>query len=67
MIDDDVPSPCVRICVVDDTRDVCRGCYRTLDEISRWASYSREQKLALLAELAQRKARDPFAHHLLPR
>jgi predicted Fe-S protein YdhL (DUF1289 family) len=61
---DDVPSPCVRICVVDEARDICRGCYRTLDEISLWAGYAREQKLALLNELAQRKARAPFPHHI---
>jgi len=64
MIDDDVPSPCVRICVVDETRDICRGCYRTLDEISRWASYTSEQKFELLEELARRKAREPFPHHV---
>ena len=63
MIDDDVPSPCVRICVVYETRDICRGCYRTLDEISRWASYTSEQKFELLEELARRKARQPFPHH----
>jgi len=64
MSEEDVPSPCVRICVIDEVRDICRGCYRTLDEISRWASYSRGQKLALLNDLAQRKARAPFPHHL---
>ena len=64
MSDDDVPSPCVRICVVDETRDVCRGCYRTLDEISRWASYTSEQKFALLEELAGRKARHPLPLHV---
>jgi predicted Fe-S protein YdhL (DUF1289 family) len=63
---DDIESPCVRICVIDDTRDICRGCYRTLDEISKWASYTRAEKLALLYKLAQRKARAPFAHHLQP-
>ena len=63
-MDDDIESPCVRICVIDETRDICRGCYRTLDEISKWASYPRAQKLALLDDLAQRKARQPFPHHL---
>jgi len=62
-MDDDVESPCVRICVVDETRSVCRGCYRTLDEISRWASYTRTEKLALLEVLANRKAAAPFPHH----
>jgi predicted Fe-S protein YdhL (DUF1289 family) len=64
MIDDEVPSPCVRICVVDEARDICRGCYRTLDEISRWAGLSRSQKLALLEDLARRRASAPFPHHL---
>ena len=44
------------------TRDVCRGCYRTLDEISKWASYTRAEKIALLENLARRKARAPFPH-----
>jgi uncharacterized protein len=64
MNEDDVPSPCVRICVIDDARDICRGCYRTLDEISKWAGYSRAQKLALLEDLALRRAGAPFPHHL---
>jgi predicted Fe-S protein YdhL (DUF1289 family) len=64
MTGDEVPSPCVRICVVDGERNLCRGCYRTLDEISRWAAYSSEQKLALLDELAQRRAHAPFPHHV---
>ena len=64
MSDDEVPSPCTRICVVDETRYLCRGCYRTLDEISKWMSFTREEKLALLTELAQRRERAPFPHHI---
>jgi predicted Fe-S protein YdhL (DUF1289 family) len=64
MSDDEVPSPCTRICVVDDERQLCRGCYRTLDEISRWASYTRAQKLALLTVLARRREHAPFPHHV---
>ena len=60
MNDDDVPSPCVKICVVDETREVCRGCYRTLDEISNWTTYTRAEKIALLDDLARRRERDPF-------
>jgi predicted Fe-S protein YdhL (DUF1289 family) len=48
---------------VDGERNICRGCYRTLDEISRWAACSHEQKLALLDELARRRAHAPFPHH----
>ena len=60
---DDIESPCVRVCIRDGTRDICRGCYRTLGEISKWSSYTHAQKLALLEDLAQRKARTPFLHH----
>ena len=28
-------SPCLNICTLDE-RGVCRGCYRTLDEIAAW-------------------------------
>ena len=55
-MDDDVDSPCNRICVVDQESGWCRGCYRTLAEISYWAQYSRAEKLALLETIAQRKA-----------
>ena len=28
-------SPCLNICTLDE-RGVCRGCYRTLEEIAGW-------------------------------
>ena len=59
-----MPSPCTRICVVDDERQVCRGCYRTLDEISRWAGYTHAEKLALLTVLVRRREHAPFPHHV---
>ena len=49
-------SPCVNVCVMDDARGVCRGCRRTLDEIARWSTYSRAEKLAVLEKVAQRNA-----------
>ena len=48
-------SPCIKICVVDAGRGLCRGCYRTLAEISCWMNYSRAEKLAVLEKVAQRK------------
>jgi len=58
-----IESPCNKVCVINEATGLCRGCYRTLDEISRWASYTSEQKFELLEELARRKARQPFPHH----
>jgi predicted Fe-S protein YdhL (DUF1289 family) len=51
-----IDSPCNKICVVDSERGLCRGCYRTLAEISRWVNYSRAEKITVLREVAQRKA-----------
>jgi predicted Fe-S protein YdhL (DUF1289 family) len=42
--------------MVETASGFCRGCYRTLHEISYWTRFTRIQKLALLEETAQRKA-----------
>ena len=49
-------SPCIKICVVDAERGLCRGCHRTLAEISCWVNYSRAERLAVLEKVARRKA-----------
>jgi predicted Fe-S protein YdhL (DUF1289 family) len=54
-MDDDIESPCTNVCIIDQRSGRCRGCYRTLAEISRWMSYSRAEKLALLETIAQRR------------
>jgi predicted Fe-S protein YdhL (DUF1289 family) len=51
-----IDSPCIKICVVDAKRGWCRGCHRTLAEISRWVNYSRAEKLAVMKNIAQRRA-----------
>jgi predicted Fe-S protein YdhL (DUF1289 family) len=55
-VNDDIESPCNRICVVETASGLCRGCYRTLREISCWAQLTRIEKLALLEDIARRKA-----------
>lgn len=34
---DSVPSPCMSLCRVDARTRWCDGCFRTLDEISKWS------------------------------
>ncbi|HEV2008351.1 MAG TPA: DUF1289 domain-containing protein [Burkholderiales bacterium] len=53
---DDIDSPCTGICAVDQQSGWCRGCHRTLTEISCWMTYTRTEKLAVLEKIAQRKA-----------
>lgn len=49
----EVPSPCVGICC-PDAEDICMGCFRTTEEISRWWDMSHEEKWALLEVLKER-------------
>jgi len=53
---DEVASPCINVCRMNDRAALCEGCLRTIDEIACWAGYTREEKLAVLAKLAVRRA-----------
>jgi predicted Fe-S protein YdhL (DUF1289 family) len=52
---DDVPSPCINVCRMDERSGLCAGCFRTIDEIACWSGYAREDRLAVLAKLEARK------------
>ncbi len=52
---DDVPSPCVNVCRLDETTRLCVGCFRTLDEIACWSGYTRAEKLAVRARVDARR------------
>jgi predicted Fe-S protein YdhL (DUF1289 family) len=58
-----IASPCVKICVLDATAGLCRGCGRTLAEIERWTRISDAERTRIMAELPSRLAaqRAPLA------
>ena len=39
-----ISSPCVKVCVMLPDRDVCTGCYRTLEEIAQWGGMSEPER-----------------------
>ncbi len=47
-------SPCVKVCVMHPDAKICIGCYRTIDEISRWIAMDGEVRIALKQELPAR-------------
>jgi predicted Fe-S protein YdhL (DUF1289 family) len=49
-----VPSPCVRNCFLDQ-QDICMGCFRHLDEITGWSSYSNAQRELVLSQCHTRR------------
>ena len=42
-----VPSPCISVCEMDEARFACKGCFRTIPEISQWSRMADADKLAV--------------------
>ena len=51
-----ISSPCINVCQMDEDGLYCQGCWRTLDEISVWSAASDDERLSILAAVAQRRA-----------
>ena len=47
-------TPCNKICVIDPSSGLCRGCGRTTDEIARWAAMTPAERRAIMDALAAR-------------
>ena len=54
MSGDDVKSPCISVCKMDDATGLCIGCLRTLDEIAAWGVAGDEERRAVWQELVKR-------------
>lgn len=50
-----VLSPCVNICALDDD-DICTGCQRTVEEITRWSRMDNTERRKVL-ELCHERAK----------
>ncbi len=48
-------SPCIDVCQIDPLTGLCRGCFRTLDEIALWSQLSPMQRLDIMADLPHRQ------------
>ena len=53
---DKVRSRCVSICALDDN-DMCVGCHRSGDEITRWSQMSNEERQEVLRKVAERESK----------
>lgn len=49
-----IESPCVRNCCLNDD-DICMGCGRSLQEITRWSVASNTDKQKILVLAGERK------------
>lgn len=50
-----VQSPCVRNCCLNEA-DICLGCFRSLEEITRWSLVDDETKTQILLSVAERRS-----------
>jgi uncharacterized protein len=50
-----VPSPCISVCEMDEGRLACKGCFRTLAEISQWSRMADAEKLAVWQQIEARQ------------
>jgi predicted Fe-S protein YdhL (DUF1289 family) len=55
-IDQSIPNPCIKVCQFKSDELVCKGCYRSQDEVRNWMIMSKEEKLHTLAQVQLRKA-----------
>lgn len=51
-----VRSPCVKVCEMDETTHLCKGCHRTQNERDWWVAYSEQQQHEVLRRCEQRRA-----------
>lgn len=54
-IQDEIDSPCIGVCSIDEATGFCQGCYRTVEEIKAWWNMPVDEQKQLLAELEQRQ------------
>ena len=50
----EIESPCIKICVVHPEARICTGCYRTIDEITRWSKLDSDARREVMAALPER-------------
>jgi predicted Fe-S protein YdhL (DUF1289 family) len=48
-----INTPCIGVCTMADN-GFCMGCFRSLDEITRWLAFNEEQRQAVMVQLESR-------------
>jgi predicted Fe-S protein YdhL (DUF1289 family) len=49
-----IKSPCSAVCALDEN-DMCIGCYRTGDEITKWGAMDNDEKIKVLEHVSERE------------
>lgn len=50
-----IESPCNDMCLLDADTNMCKECFRTIDEIIDWYSLSDSEKKIIISRIGKRK------------
>ncbi|MFV1921631.1 MAG: DUF1289 domain-containing protein [Methylotenera sp.] len=53
---DEVQSPCIGVCVIDDVTGLCQGCFRGTDEIQDWWGLDNTTKRRIVSAAKERES-----------
>lgn len=53
---DEVQSPCIGVCVIDDASGLCQGCFRRADEIQDWWDLDNLSKKKIVSAAKERES-----------
>jgi len=51
-----IETPCRKICKINKKTELCEGCFRTIEEIARWATFTSTQRIQIMQQLPLREA-----------
>ncbi len=52
----EIISPCIKLCKIDKQTSLCEGCLRTIEEITIWSKASQDQKAAIWIRIDERRS-----------
>ena len=53
---EEVQSPCIGVCAIDETNGFCQGCYRTIEEIQAWWDIDDVARAEIVEKASMREA-----------
>ncbi len=49
-----IETPCIQVCEIDATSQLCSGCGRSLQEIAQWGRLTAAERSQIMRELPSR-------------
>jgi uncharacterized protein len=53
---ENMPSPCISVCRMNEASGLCEGCFRTLEEIACWSTLGEAGKREIWSSIGRRIA-----------